>query len=353
MKKKIYLLVPCLSGGGAEKIILMLLNGLNRDMFDVKLILQREEGEFLNRILNKKDLIVLNSTGKLDMLLKIRRLLKVNKPDILLSTISRLNLLLATIIPILPKKITYIAREANIISLLENSKKDIILRKLFFNNFDKVIAQSQDMKEDILQNTNLDKNKIYIINNPVENFKVKKRVTEKKDVKKLIAIGRLEYQKGFDLLIKAMIQLKDKNVHLNIVGKGSEEEKLKQLVKKLNLENKISFLGFKDNIQEYLEDSDFFVLSSRFEGFPNVVLEAHMCGKPVVAFKCKGGLNELIIEGINGELALDGDPEDLGKKIKFSLNKNYDSELIKKITEEKYSKDKILKEYQQVLLKCK
>lgn len=353
MKKKIYLLVPCLSGGGAEKIILMLLNGLNRDMFDVKLILQREEGEFLNRILNKKDLIVLNSTGKLDMLLKIRRLLKVNKPDILLSTISRLNLLLATIIPILPKKITYIAREANIISLLENSKKDIILRKLFFNNFDKVIAQSQDMKEDILQNTNLDKNKIYIINNPVENFKVKKRVTEKKDVKKLIAIGRLEYQKGFDLLIKAMIQLKDKNVHLNIVGKGSEEEKLKQLVKKLNLENKISFLGFKDNIQEYLEDSDFFVLSSRFEGFPNVVLEAHMCGKPVVAFKCKGGLNELIIEGVNGELALDGDPEDLGKKIKISLNKNYDSELIKKITEEKYSKDKILKEYQQVLLKCK
>lgn len=349
MKRKIFLLLPSLSGGGAEKIMLLLLKNLNKELFDVKLVLQREEGEFLDKIESKKDLIVLNSQGKVEMFSKLKTLLKKENPDVLLSSISRLNLLLAIIIPFMPKGIKYIAREANIISLLDKSIKDSILRKLFYNNFDKVIAQSNDMRKDILQSTNVVQEKVLIINNPVEKIEfINKKLNN--NVKKLIAVGRLEHQKGFDLLLRAISLVKIENISLDIIGNGSKEKELKKLVKELNLNNKIKFLGFKKDVIEYIKQSDVFILSSRFEGFPNVVLEAHACGKPVVAFNCKGGLNELIEVGKNGELAELEDIKDLASKIEKSLNTKYDVQSIIDNNRDRYSKERIIKEYEKVLI---
>jgi glycosyltransferase involved in cell wall biosynthesis len=117
----------------------------------------------------------------------------------------------------------------------------------------------------------------------------------------LIAVGRLAYQKGFDTLLDIMKQLDDR-YHLTLLGDGPNRKALIQYIKDNNLQNKVTLKGFVDNPYPYMRQADIFVLSSRFEGFPNVVLESNACNTPVIAFDCPGGTKEIIVENKNGWL---------------------------------------------------
>ncbi|HET8685246.1 MAG TPA: glycosyltransferase, partial [Methanosarcina sp.] len=114
-----------------------------------------------------------------------------------------------------------------------------------------------------------------------------------------VSIGRLEKVKGFDILIEAISLMKSKECYFFIIGEGSEESSLKEKVHGLALDNRIHFLGFKPNPYPYLKNADAFILSSRVEGFPNVILEALACEIPVIAVPAPGGTVE-ILEGCTG-----------------------------------------------------
>lgn len=124
---------------------------------------------------------------------------------------------------------------------------------------------------------------------------IKDRKKNESKIFNFVAVGRLEYVKGFDRLLKAFAFVKERYaIHLNIVGDGSEKSRLIQIAKKLNIEEDIFFWGYQENPYAIMASSDAMVLSSRNEGFPNVIIEALACDLPVVSVDCDSGPREIL-----------------------------------------------------------
>ncbi|WP_350560615.1 glycosyltransferase family 4 protein [Psychrobacter sp. CAL346-MNA-CIBAN-0220] len=137
------------------------------------------------------------------------------------------------------------------------------------------------------------------------------------EFKTVLALGRLTYQKGFDFLIEAWAQVCQTNDDwtLRIVGSGENEESLKTQARKLKISGRIDFVPATKKVEQYYKTSSFYCLSSRFEGFGMVLLEAQAFGLPIVAFDCDCGPRDLIEDGKSGWLSENGNVEDLAKKL--------------------------------------
>ena len=124
-------------------------------------------------------------------------------------------------------------------------------------------------------------------------------------------------------MIKSLKILKEKNVNFRccIIGRGSSKNNLKIEIAKLNLNKNVKLVGFKNKAEEYLSDSDIFVLSSKFEGLPNVLIESQKYGVPIISSNCPTGPNEILMNGKLGELFSVGDYHNLANKL-FDFSKN-------------------------------
>lgn len=355
--KKLIFIIPHLGKGGAERFFSILLNNIDKKKFDVTLLLiYGLEGEYLKDINKNIKVETLNKTKLRYCFFELWKYLNNKKPDIVLSTIGSLNIIISFLIPFLPKKIKFVARESNMISLLPCTKFEKFGYKYMFNNFFKVIAQSNDMKEDLLKNTNICQKKVIIINNAVDK-KIINKFLNKNEVKKskkirLINVGRLTEQKGQDMLIEIFSRIikKHKELELLILGNGPKEQELKKRTKELGLEKEIKFLGFQSNPYSYMKSSDIYVATSRYEGFPNILLEANYCGLPIISFECKGGINEIIENGVNGYTIKCFDLLEFSDRLNYMIEKEFifDKKFLKNNIENKYSIEKIVKEYEKI-----
>ena len=173
------------------------------------------------------------------------------------------------------------------------------------------------------------------------------KTTKKENL--IIVVGRLESQKSIHIAIKAFNQVLKvyPNIKLNIIGSGSLMIELKMLVKKLKLQNHISFIGFTNDIISYYIKAKLTLLTSDYEGFPNVLVESISLGTPVVSYNCPNGPDE-IINGTNGNLVHENDPVTIAKAIIENLQTAWDS---KKIIQSslKFRSEKIVEEYKKIL----
>ncbi len=212
------------------------------------------------------------------------------------------------------------------------------------------------MKKDLIDNFNIKKKKIVKINNPVDfDFIEEKLRTSLKpegfkyNYKNVVAIGNLSARKGFDNLLKVFSRLKNENIMLHILGDGKDRDVLLQMKEFLGLKNVI-FHGRKDNPYQFLKYADLFILSSRYEGFPNVLLEAGACGTYSLANNCPGGINEIIQHNVNGEIGNIENYDDFAQQIIKVMHENYNRDAIKNSIRSRFSKNIILDEYEKVLL---
>lgn len=163
-------------------------------------------------------------------------------------------------------------------------------------------------------------NNVCIINNPSPFAKINYKIDDK-EYKRAIAIGRLEDQKGFDLLIESWKKVYDihPNWKLDIFGEGSKKDVLQNMISENCLDQVITLKGITRNVQQELLTSDFYVMSSRYEGLPMVLLESIANGLPIVSFDCPTGPAEIVENNDCGVLALNGNINDLSEKIIYMI----------------------------------
>jgi glycosyltransferase involved in cell wall biosynthesis len=361
--KKISIVCPDLGGGGAEKVALLLSNYL-AEKNDVSLIVFTLKNQKFLKYVSKKVKLVdleLNRKNPVDffkIIFKLRRYIK--KSDIIISGFQLFTEFITLISSLFldVKKVAviqiYITTLLNI-KKLNNFLVKFIIKELY-KKFDSIICASYGIKEDLTKNFNLKNEKIKVIYNPLYYFEDEEEEEFNYERPVFISIGRLNYQKRFDILITAFKKFyaEFKKGSLIILGEGEDKENLIRIAKDLNIEHKVYFLGFKRNIRFYLKQSDFFVLTSDFEGFGNVIIEAMACGLPVIATDCESGPREILKNGKYGLLAKKGNFLSVYSKMKeLYLNKKASKKYEKKALKraEKFELERIMNEYEKALSK--
>jgi len=352
-----------LTMGGAERMMVNILNHFFSNGDEVHLVIFKNIGTLKDLL--HKDIIVHdlgNLSVKKGMPKCLRKIHKI-KPDIVFSGIGHVNIALAPFIPFMKKllpKTRWISRETNIVSLQNQEEKypkifDSLYTKTY-KNFDVIIAQSEDMQNDLELNYPSTASKIVLINNPIDIEKVNELSRKKINFKfamdkvNLISVGTLRYRKRHDLLLKCLSKLPNFYT-LTIVGSGEEENSLKIFSHALGLENRVNFEGHQTNPYPYVRGADLFVLTSEHEGFPNVLLEANSLGIPVISFACPGGITEIIEEGINGYSVENGNVNALAVTIEKAIAKSFDKEWVVDSVKRRYSHSIIFEKYEKVFYK--
>lgn len=353
-KTSILFILPDLEAGGAERIVTTIANHLPREKFLPKILLLRKEGPYLDLLKEDVEVIALGVQRIRNSLLPILKAIKSQKPDIVFSGFGEVNAYLSMFIKFFPKT-KFIARETNVVSQ-HVTRKEIRIFYRFYHFYDKIICQSDDMQQDLEKNFGIKRDKIVKINNPVDFEFIDqelKNTTQpegfKSDFKNVVAIGNLSARKGFDSLLTVFSYLKDEKILLHIVGDGKDRELLQQMKIDLQLDH-VLFHGQQKNPYAYLKFADLFVLSSRYEGFPNVLLEAGACGVYAVANNCPGGINEIIQPHINGEIAAIEQYSDFANKLVKVLKENHDPSAIRCSIKSRFSKEIIMHQYEQLFL---
>ena len=307
--KNIAIIIYSLKGGGAERVVSLLSQELSKKnnlyliVFDSEDIAYPYGGKLID--LNIKS----NSNVFLKIINVIRRVnsvRKVKKQCNIHCSISFLDS--ANIINILSRRGDKVI--ISIRSHLSKGKKDrstyVIrcLNKYLYNKADRIIAVSNGVAIDLINKHKLKKELVNYIYNPIDIKKVNELSLEllsnnnlfSNDFFTLINVGRLTNAKGQWHLIRAISHVKKeiKNIKLIILGQGELENYLKDLVKKLDLNDNVSFLGFQNNPFKYIKKSDLFVFSSLYEGFANVLIEAMACGTPIISTDCRSGPREIL-----------------------------------------------------------
>ena len=172
----------------------------------------------------------------------------------------------------------------------------------------------------------VDNSKLFVIPNSVS---FTSNEVSSLENKRFIALGRLTEQKGFDYLIKAARQLKKAlpDWHIDVFGDGPDKEKLLKMCQKYNVNDYVSFNGVTNNVTSELLNSSAYLMTSRFEGLPMVLIEAQICGLPIISFDCPEGPADIIDEGENGFLVKIGDIDSF---VECAVRVAKDSELRKK-----------------------
>ncbi|CAM2061031.1 N-acetylgalactosamine-N, N'-diacetylbacillosaminyl-diphospho-undecaprenol 4-alpha-N-acetylgalactosaminyltransferase [Desulfovibrionales bacterium] len=332
---RILFLLPSLEPGGSERIVITLATRLDRSRFTPELAVLQANGVLATTLptyLPLHDLAVPRARLALP---KLIRLIQYRRPAIVCSTLGHLNMLMAMAQPFLPHRIQLIGRESCVLSRAHVTRPhphllDFLACRLL-PRLDFIICQSRDILLDLHDHYHVPETQMMVIHNPVDTSELQTRakamppplqsIHSTYNQRHLVAAGRLVHQKGFDLLLKALAYLADQipNLHCTILGQGPEEAQLRAMIETLGLADRVFLAGFVADPAPYFFAADLFVLPSRFEGLPNVLLEALACGTPAVACTCPGGINEIIQSGQNGLTCLPEDAAALAKTIATAL----------------------------------
>lgn len=361
-KVKILYVIGTLVPGGAEKQLLNLIKLLDKTKFQPVLIALRGgklEGDFKKVV----KLRIIGKKWKIDpfFFFHLFKAIKKESPDILHTFMFTSNTW-GRFCGILLKVPVLIASERSTDPWKKwyHFKIDKILGKFT----SKIICVSEEVEKVYKEKLNLPDEKFLVIKNGVDieyfdNIERKAELKQKfkiEEEKVILTGGRLSSEKGIDYFLRAAEKLIKifPPVKFLIVGEGSEREKLEREVESMNLEEKVIFTGYRDDLPQIMKISDVVVLSSKWEGLPNLLIEAMACKLPVVATNV-GGCKEIVKEGENGFLVEYGDIENLTEKILYILK---NPEMSEKMGKKGYEfikthfniKDKI-KQYENIYLK--
>jgi len=313
MLKKLTVFIPSLYIGGAQRIAIEIANRISDHGENVELLIGSDKKEIFDIVNPEVSVNFLNSKRTFLSLFRLIKYFKKNSPEVFFSTQPH-----GTIVAWLASKIArwngkFVARETNTLKFGYERKWSIkekiviYLVKKIYTKIDAVIVSSSGFASELAGNVKIIPNLINIsdvISKSNKEIKIKGNF--------ILAVGRLVKQKRFQDLIKAFSKI-EKNYATNLVilGDGPEKKKLIKLTEELKVADKTHFLGYDTNPFKYMSKCDVFVLTSGWEGMPNVLLQAMACGAKIVSTDCKHGPREILKDGKFGELVSVGNVDEI------------------------------------------
>ena len=335
-------MMNALSGGGAEKVLRDILYNINTEKYNIDIILIFKTGVYLDEIeekFNIKSIISEKDSNSNDLFTKIKRKVRLkiltstfginkfipNKYDIEIAFMQGMTTEIISKRKNDAKKIAWIH-----IDMLKRKEAGYVDKKdkYIYSKFDKIVAVSNDSANSFIKLYKQYREKVTVIYNPIDKNLIyeksnEKNINYKSNSVNLITLGRLDRQKGYDILLEAHNRLikEGYNHNLYILGQGNEYNNLKSYIDKEDLNNSAHLLGFKKNPYPYIKAADVFVSSSRYEGLPLVICESMVLGKPIIATNCTGP-RELLENDKTGILVEVESVEDLKNAMKEMILNN-------------------------------
>ncbi len=331
---RIALFVPTLEGGGAERVMVTLANALADRRFAVDFVLWTEGGPFRSLLSANVNVVALGTYNPLKLVFGFARFLKTYKPEVVISALFVANIIAALAKAAARSRTHLILTEHVAIgTYLQNEARRLRrfyvppLMRLTYLAAQEIVAVSRGAAQalaPVLGKTT--SKRITVIYNPIDLARIDAMaVADDKivnwSVPTIINVGRLIEQKDQQTLIRAFAKVRSRRTcRLVILGEGEKRAMLAALAQKLGVGSDISMPGFVANPYSWMRKSAVFVLSSKFEGLPTVLIEAMQCGIPVVSADCPSGPAEILEDGRWGRLFLPGDVEALTSAIEDALD---------------------------------
>ena len=305
-RKKVLYILPALDAGGAERVLITLMNATDKSEYAPTFLSVRKDGPLKPLIdqdipfhsLDKKP-----SSFILPFLPALWRRLNALKPDVIIATMAHMNFAVLLLKPYLPNTVIVVREAITPSYFLEKYGflSGVIkwLYRSLYAKADMIISPTQKVFDEFESFANLRDSHCHVLKNPVDLEKIRGEInmdapTRGQNVVRFVACGRLDRQKGFDRLITALGDFNPSfDWQLDILGEGPERSHLEALITALGLEQKITLKGHVMPPHSAIAAADCFVMPSRFEGLPNVVLEALSCGTKVIATRTSGGIDEI------------------------------------------------------------
>ena len=304
------LFVPSLVGGGAERVIVDLAAALTRAGHRVELVLARAEGAYLTSVPEDVPIVDLRASRVALALPALVRYLRRVRPRAVLSTLEHANVVTLLAAPFAPAT-RIVIREANTSPLdlgADGVRGRVVgaLMRWLYPRAHAVVAVSAGVAEALRTTVGVPADRIDVIANPVVTERVLAGAQREPShpwasdggAPLVLGVGRLAPQKGFDVLLRAVARVRaGRRCRLLILGEGDERPALEALAEELGIADDVAMPGFDPDPFAAMARADLFVLSSRWEGLPNALIQALALGTPAVATDCPSGPSEIADEG--------------------------------------------------------
>lgn len=304
-RPRVLLLIPHLGGGGAEQVTALLTRGLSAQKYELHLGLVTESEMASDLVPSTVRIHALGASRVRFAAFRLWRLVRKLEPDLILSGMAHLNFLVLLLRPLFPNKTRVIVRQNATVSAELQSRRLPVYTRIFYRfvypGADRIVCQTSAMAADLAVRSHLGKRQVEVLPNPVDAVAIRATCAPCEDYwggpgPCLLAMGRLSFEKGFDLLLEAFasLRLKFPAAELTILGTGPELDRLKGLRKELRLGHSVRFAGYVQHPERFFSGASLFVLPSRQEGMPNALLEAATGGLPIVALPAADGVVNLL-----------------------------------------------------------
>lgn len=333
--ERISIFIPDLNAGGAQRVAVGLANGFARRGIRTTLLIGNGDGPFRDNV-NQAVIVEDFRSTTLASVGKIRRHLQRERPQVLLSLMTHANIaaIIATRLSLVSTALVISER----ISLQEPivTRRDRMLRRLMpmlYPRADAIVTVAEQIRSELVAEIGLDPEKIVAIANPVVDVEFRDAIDRARSAitaaadhpaptKVILGVGRLYPQKDFTTLLQAfaLVAQHRQDARLIIAGEGPERAQLISLGQRLGIGTRITLPGFVTDPAQLMTQADVFVLSSRAEGLPGVLIQAMACGARVVSTDCPTGPREILENGRWGRLVPVGDASAMAEAILAALD---------------------------------
>ena len=346
MSQTVGLFVQDLSFGGAERAMTTLADGLNSHGYEVDFITGDLDGEMGSSIPATATTIELDTARALESIRPLATYLSRDEPAVLCSALTHANVttILASLLASSCTTVIVTEHSPPGTRTFENPRGRLVLEstRLVYPFADGIVGVSEEITDSFRGRSIRSGPDYRTIHNPIPVADIQWQATHpvshhwiSKDEPCLITAGRLTEVKDYKTLLHSIERItQDHTVRLLILGDGPHRNALEEVTHRLGIEEYVEFLGYVENPYKYMQRADLFVLSSRSEGLPTVLIESLACGCPVVTTNCSSGVREILGDGQYGLLAPVGDSAQLAERILEGLARDYDQNVLRSRAED-------------------